>query len=103
MTLERVDQPDSAILLISSSARPPSRSLRRTMNIAGRTISSLIHTQGISDLFRIYLTSQRDGVDFNLAYIPPTFKAPRREDFDTNPDAITAGQCPFPKAVLQSR
>jgi hypothetical protein len=56
---------------------------RRTMNIAGRAISSLIHTQGIGDLYRIYLTTQRDNVDFNLAYVPATFNAPRRDEFDT--------------------
>jgi predicted acylesterase/phospholipase RssA len=57
---------------------------RRTMSIAGRAISSLIHTQGIGDLDRIYLTTQRDGVDFNLAYIPASFNAPHREEFDTD-------------------
>ena len=56
---------------------------RSTMTIAGRAISSLIHTQGIGDLYRIYLTTQRDGVDFNLAYIPDSFNAPHTEDFDT--------------------
>jgi hypothetical protein len=56
---------------------------RRTMSIAGRAISSLIHTQGIGDLYRIYLTTKRDGVDFNLAYIPASFNAPHREEFDT--------------------
>lgn len=56
---------------------------RRTMSIAGRAISSLIHTQGIGDLYRIYLTSQRDGVDYNLAAIPASFTVPHREDFDT--------------------
>ena len=56
---------------------------RRTMSIAERAISSLIQTQGIGDLYRIYLTTQRDGVDFNLAYIPDSFNAPHKEDFDT--------------------
>jgi hypothetical protein len=56
---------------------------RRAMSIAGRAVASLIHTQGIGDLYRIYLTSQRDGVDFNLAYIPASFNAPHREEFDT--------------------
>src|SRR4030095_10108388 len=45
---------------------------RRTLNIAARAISSLIHTQGVGDLYRIFLTARRDGLDFNLAYIPPT-------------------------------
>ncbi len=56
---------------------------RRAMSIGERAISSLIHTQGIGDLYTMYLTCQRDGVEFNLAYIPPSFNAPHREDFDT--------------------
>ena len=34
--------------------------------IAGRAISSLIHSQGLGDLYTIYLNSQRDGIDCNL-------------------------------------
>jgi hypothetical protein len=56
---------------------------RRTLSIAGRAISSLIHTQDIGDLYTIYATTQRDGADFNLAFIPPSFNAPHREEFDT--------------------
>lgn len=56
---------------------------RRTMTIASRAIDSLIRTQGIGDLYRIYATSNRDGIDFNLAFIPPTFNEPHREQFDT--------------------
>lgn len=56
---------------------------RSTMSIAARAISSLIQFQGVGDLYRIYTTAQRDGVDYNLAYIPPTFNAPHKEDFDT--------------------
>ena len=47
--------------------------LRQTITIAARAIDSLIHTQGLGDLFRIYLTTQRDGLDFNLAYIDQDF------------------------------
>ena len=61
---------------------------RRTMSIAGRAISSLIHAQGLGDLYRIYLTTQRDGVDFNLAYVPASFNAPHPEEFD--PDFMRA-------------
>jgi predicted acylesterase/phospholipase RssA len=57
---------------------------RRTMSIAGRAISSLIHTQGIGNLYMIYSTSQRDGVDYNLAYIPASFNVPHEEEFDTD-------------------
>jgi Patatin-like phospholipase len=55
---------------------------RHTLSIGGRAITALIQTQGISDLQRIYLTAQRDGVDFNLAYIGSDFHYPHRENFD---------------------
>jgi predicted acylesterase/phospholipase RssA len=55
---------------------------RRTMSIAGRAITSLIQTQGKGDVFRIFAIAQRDQVDFNLAYIPETFKAEHKEEFD---------------------
>jgi predicted acylesterase/phospholipase RssA len=57
---------------------------RRTLPIAFQAISTLIQYQGIGDLYRIYTVTQRDSVDFNLAYIPPTFKTPHREEFDTD-------------------
>ena len=55
------------------------------LDLAGRPIApyGLIHTQGIGDLYRIYLTTQRDGVDFNLAYISDSFNAPHMEEVDT--------------------
>ncbi len=56
---------------------------RRTLTIAGRAIGALIHTQGIGDLYRIYLTAQQDGLDYHLAYIPSSFNVPKKEDFDT--------------------
>lgn len=55
---------------------------RRTMSIAGRAVSSLIQYQGVGDLYRIYATTQRDGVDYNLAYIGADFRAEHRDDFD---------------------
>ena len=57
---------------------------RRTFSIATRAIASLTRTQGIGDLYRIYATTQRDGIDFNLTYIPPTFNVPHNEEFDTS-------------------
>lgn len=56
---------------------------RQTLDIAGRSISSLIHTQGIGDLYKIYLIARRDDVDFNLAVIGPDFHAKHKEEFDT--------------------
>lgn len=56
---------------------------RSTLTIAGHAISALIQTQGIGDLYRLYLLAQEDGLDFNLAYIGADFNAEHKEDFDT--------------------
>ena len=56
---------------------------RSTLTIAGHAISALIQTQGIGDLYRLYLLAQRDGLDFNLAYIGADFTTEHKEDFDT--------------------
>jgi predicted acylesterase/phospholipase RssA len=55
---------------------------RRTLKIAARAIDALLATQGLGDLYRTYVNTQRDGVDYNLAYIPPTFKRGPKEAFD---------------------
>ena len=55
---------------------------RRTLSIAGRAISTMIHSSGSNDLLRIYFVTQRDGVDYNLAYIGSDFSAPEAGDFD---------------------
>jgi len=51
-------------------------------DIASRSLSGLIRNQGIGDLYRIFYVAQRDGADFNLAFIPPTFQADSNELFD---------------------
>ena len=56
---------------------------RKTLSISGRAVTSLIANQGVGDLYRIYATTQRDNVDFNLAYIPKEFDAPHPHEFDT--------------------
>jgi hypothetical protein len=56
---------------------------RTILNIAGRAISTMIHMSGVNDLFRVYMITQRDGVDYNLAFIEDDFEAPpHTEDFD---------------------
>jgi hypothetical protein len=57
---------------------------RATISILGRTVTSLIQTQGVGDLYRIYASTERDGIDFNLAYIPETFKTELKEPFETS-------------------
>ena len=50
--------------------------------IALRSIASLIRTQGVGDLYQIYTLCERDGNDFNLAYIPSSFTEEPSEGFD---------------------
>ena len=57
---------------------------RSTLSIASRAVSATLQSQGIGDLFRIYYTAQRDGVGYNLAYIPASFTVKRTTgQFDT--------------------
>lgn len=55
---------------------------RRLLSITGRAIATMIHYSGYNDVLRIYATTRRDGVDYNLAYIEPDFTVERRESFD---------------------
>jgi hypothetical protein len=56
---------------------------RRTITIAGRAISTMLAASGQNDVLRTYFVSQRDGVDYNLAYIGPDFVAPEKKgEFD---------------------
>ena len=52
------------------------------VSITQRSISTLIKNQGIGDLYRIYSITRRDGIDFNLASIPPDFSETSDEPFD---------------------
>jgi predicted acylesterase/phospholipase RssA len=55
---------------------------RRTLSIALRAITSLIQSQGVGDLYRLYTIANRDHVAYQLAYIPSTFTTPHVSDFD---------------------
>jgi predicted acylesterase/phospholipase RssA len=52
------------------------------LSITTRSISTLIKNQGIGDLYRIYSITKRDGIDFNLASIPPDFNEVHNGSFD---------------------
>lgn len=55
---------------------------RDALAIAGRAVSSLIHTQGIGNLYEIAAQARRDGAHFRLAYIPDSFDHELAEAFD---------------------
>lgn len=55
---------------------------RRTITIAGRAIVAMLAASGFNDVLRTYFVSQRDKVDYNLAYIGRDFEAPKKGEFD---------------------
>ena len=57
---------------------------RKTVSIGIRSLDSLMRTQGLGDLYRIYTGALRDGIDYNLAYIPDDFVDTSTETVDAN-------------------
>lgn len=55
---------------------------RKTLAIAGRAVSTLIGSNGVGDLYRLYTTTRRDGVAFNLALIDSDFTEPYKGPFN---------------------
>lgn len=51
-------------------------------SITARSLETLIRNQGNGDLYQIYLVTQRDDIDFNLAYIPESFERQSKDLFD---------------------
>jgi hypothetical protein len=61
---------------------------RQVLTVAGNAIDAMIFYSGANDVNRIYFTTQRDHVDFNLAYIGTDFTIRAKEPFD--PDFMNA-------------
>jgi hypothetical protein len=55
---------------------------RQTLSVAAHAASTMIAANGTNDTFRIYLTTKRDGVGYNLAYIGDDFTEPYVGPFD---------------------
>jgi hypothetical protein len=55
---------------------------RSTIPIALRSMDSLMGSAVLGDAYRIYLATQRDGIDYHLAYIPESFDEESNEPFD---------------------
>jgi hypothetical protein len=53
-----------------------------TLPIAEKAVSTMINYNGVGDLYRMYLITQRAGSSFNLAYVDQAFQAPHPEEFD---------------------
>jgi len=56
---------------------------RRPISIAGRAINTMLASSGRNDVLRVYFITQRDRVDYNLAYIGHDFDGPEKKgEFD---------------------
>jgi predicted acylesterase/phospholipase RssA len=62
--------------------RPEESVQRQTLKIAQQAISTMTASSGVNDLYRMYLTTKRDGVKFNLAYIEDDFHLAYKGPFD---------------------
>jgi hypothetical protein len=51
-------------------------------SIAGKSVSTLIKTQGIGDLYRMYVSAKRDGIAYNAIWVPGSFEIKESEPFD---------------------
>lgn len=50
--------------------------------LGARSLSTVLKNQTIGDLIRMHAKAQAEGIDYNLAAIPDTFKVPRPAPFD---------------------
>lgn len=50
--------------------------------IAAKSLASLIKTQGIGDLYRMYANAQRDRIAYNAIWVPASFELKEKEPFD---------------------
>jgi hypothetical protein len=55
---------------------------RRILPIAMRAIACLVQYEGMGDLYVLHSLCQRDHIEYNLAFIPPTFDTPHTALFD---------------------
>lgn len=62
--------------------RPEENVKRQTLEIAQQALSTMTASAGVNDLYRMYVTSKRDGVAFNLAYIDEGFHVAYKGPFD---------------------
>jgi hypothetical protein len=76
------DRPAAYIIRNGRASPTPEKVERKTLSIAGRAVQTMIASNGIGDIYRIYSTTRRDRIDFNLALIGDDFTHPYTVPFD---------------------
>lgn len=57
---------------------------KKLIDIASRTVDTMINSQSVGDIYRNYVLAQHAGIDFFLTGIPETFDKSNHEAFDTD-------------------
>jgi predicted acylesterase/phospholipase RssA len=80
----RLKRPRHLFIIRNEQVHPEWKQVKPQLkHIATRAIDTLLKSQGVGDLFRLYVYAQRDTFDYNLAYIPENFTARPTSSFDT--------------------
>lgn len=62
-------------ILRNNQIHPPYAMVKpKVLPIGKRALASLTTNQGVGDLYRIFMVSKHLGIDFNLAYIPESYR-----------------------------
>jgi hypothetical protein len=78
------ERPRQLFIIRNEQVHPEWKNVKPQLKyIAIRAIDTLLKSQGVGDLFRLYIYAQRDKIDYNLAYIPADFTARPTSTFDT--------------------
>lgn len=79
----RADRPRRLYIIRNEKIYPEWAHVQPTLkDIAVRSIDSLIKSQGVGDLYRLYTYSVRDELEYNLIFIPDSFNDKEKSPFD---------------------
>ena len=83
--LESHPREGRALYIIRNASLSPSwaSTEKRIQTIATRAIQSLIHSQGVGNLYKVEKMCLIGNIDYNLAFIGPEFQVAHPEQFDT--------------------
>ena len=66
-----------------ATLRPEAKPVQRKLvDIAGRTVSAMVKTSALGDIYRIYTYARRDGIDIKYTRIPVDYEWVSEEEFD---------------------
>ena len=83
--LGKADRKSRIFVIRNAEVGPEPKQVPRNLaEISERAISSLIKTQALSDLNRIYALARKEGLDFNWVALPAEYEPAGHEEFDTD-------------------